>query len=185
MERQKKEAVVAELKELFLSSHAVFLADFKGLSMGTLNSLRRKVRLAKAEFRVTKNTLVKLAAAGTPAQGLEGLLEGNNAVGHTQADPAALAKALFDFAKDNDKLVVKGGVLGAKVLTPAQIQALAKLPGREALLASLLGTMQAVPASLVRVLAAVPQKLLYALAAIKEQKEAASPPEPAAEAAAS
>jgi large subunit ribosomal protein L10 len=176
MERQKKEAVVAELRDLFQTSQAVFLADFKGLSMGTLNSLRRKVRLANAEFRVTKNTLVKLAAKDSPVQSLEGFLEGNNAIGYTQADPATLAKALFDFAKDNDKLVVKGGVLGTKVLTPAQIQALAKLPSREVLLSSLLGTMQAVPTSLVRVLAAVPQKLLYALTAIKEQKEAASPP---------
>jgi large subunit ribosomal protein L10 len=84
-----------------------------------------------------------------------------------------LAKVLFDFAKDQDKLVIKGGVLGSKVLNPEQIKALAKLPSREILLSSLLGTMQAVPTSFVRVLAAVPQKLLYALVAIKESREAA------------
>jgi large subunit ribosomal protein L10 len=173
MERQKKEAVVAELKELFSATQAVFLADFKGLSMETLSALRRKIRQCGADFRVTKNTLVKLASQDSPVKALDGLLEGNNALGYTKADPAALAKALFDFAKDNEKLVIKGGVLGSKVLTPDQIKALAKLPSREALLSSLLGTMQAVPTSFVRVLAAVPQKLLYALVAIKESREAA------------
>ncbi|MDR1578238.1 MAG: 50S ribosomal protein L10 [Deltaproteobacteria bacterium] len=173
MERQKKEAVVAELKQIFQDAQAVFLADFKGLSMETLMSLRRKTRQAGAEFRVAKNTLVKLASKDNSVQQLEGLLEGNNALGYTQADPAVLAKALFDFAKDNEKLVIKGGVLGAKALSPGQIQALAKLPSRPALLSSLLGTMQAVPTSFVRVLAAVPQKLLYALVAIKQTREAA------------
>jgi large subunit ribosomal protein L10 len=171
MERQKKEAVVQELSEVFKDSSAIFLTDFKGLSMETLNSFRRKVRQVNGEYRVTKNTLVKLAAKGTPVESLVGLLDGNNAIGYTKDDPAALAKTLFDFAKDNDKLVVKGGVLGAKSLEPAQILALAKLPSREALLSSFLGTMLAVPTSLVRVLAAVPQKLLYALTAIKESKE--------------
>jgi large subunit ribosomal protein L10 len=173
MERQKKEAVVSELTEIFQKAQAVFLADFKGLSMETLANLRRKTRQAGAEFRVTKNTLVKLAAQDNPVQQVTSLLEGNNALGYTLADPAALAKTLFDFAKDNDKLVIKGGVLGAKVLNPAQIQALAKLPSKPVLLSSLLGTMQAVPTSFVRVLAAVPQKLLYALVAIKESREAA------------
>ncbi|MDR2140589.1 MAG: 50S ribosomal protein L10 [Deltaproteobacteria bacterium] len=173
MERQKKEAVVAELIELFQTAEAIFLTDFKGLSMEVLSSLRRKARQAGAEFRVTKNTLVKLAAKDKPFQQLDGLLEGNNALGYTLKEPAALAKALFDFAKDNDKLVIKGGILGSKVLSPAQILALAKLPSREALLSTLFGTMQAVPTSLVRVLAAVPQKLLYALTAIKDSKEAA------------
>jgi large subunit ribosomal protein L10 len=174
MERQKKEAVVAELSQLFQTSQAVFLADFKGLSMVTLSGLRRKVRQIGAEFRVTKNTLVKLASKDNSMEQLEGLLDGNNALGYTDGDPAALAKVLFDFAKDQDKLVIKGGVLGPKVLNPEQIKALAKLPSREALLSSLLGTMQAVPTSLVRVLAAVPQKLLYALVAIKESRESAS-----------
>ncbi|MDR0547819.1 MAG: 50S ribosomal protein L10 [Deltaproteobacteria bacterium] len=173
MERQKKEAVVAELNGLFKEASSVFLTDFKGLSMADLSLLRRKVRLANGEFRVTKNTLVRLAAQDTSVSNLLSLLDGNNAIGYTVNDPAALAKVIFDFAKDHDKLIVKGGVLGDIVLSPERIQALAKLPSREVLLSSLLGTMQAVPTSLVRVLAAVPKKLLYALTAIKEAKEAA------------
>ncbi|MDR1395713.1 MAG: 50S ribosomal protein L10 [Deltaproteobacteria bacterium] len=173
MERKKKEAVVAELRGLFQSSQAIIVTDFKGLSMETLSSLRRKVRQAGAEFKVTKNTLVRLAAKDNPIQQLDSLLDGNNALGYTSGDPAALAKVLFDFAKTEEKLVIKGGVLGPKAMNTKQIVGLAKLPSREILLSSLLGTMQAVPASLVRVLAAVPQKLLYALSAIKDSREAA------------
>ncbi|MDR1545622.1 MAG: 50S ribosomal protein L10 [Deltaproteobacteria bacterium] len=173
MERLKKEAMVAELQETLGQAQAVFVTDFKGLRMETLGGLRRKIRQGGGEFRVTKNTLIKLAAKGRPAEKLEPLLVGNNALGSTVSDPAALAKALQEFAKEQEKFVIKGGLLGDRTVTPAQIKALAALPGREALLSSLLGTMQAVPTSFVRVLAAVPQKLVYCLAAIREQKSPA------------
>jgi large subunit ribosomal protein L10 len=171
MERKKKERVVEELKESFRTSQAVFVTDFKGLSMLTIGGLRRKVKASGAQFRVTKNTLVKLAAAGTPASQLDRYLTGNNALAYTENDPASLAKTLFDFAKDEKKFSVKGGILGEKAIDAAQAKALAALPSREALLSSLLGTMQAVPGNFVRVLAAVPRKFLYALTAIRDQRD--------------
>lgn len=173
MERSKKEQVVAELNQSLSQAHAVFVTDFKGIGMESLSDLRAKLRAIGAEFQVAKNTLVKLAAKDTPMEQLSELMVGNNALGYTQGDPAALAKALSEFAKANDKFVLKGGVLGEKTLNPAQIKALASLPSREVMLGTLLGTMNAVPTSFVRVLAAVPQKLVYALAAIRDQKEAA------------
>ena len=130
---------------------------------------------AGADYRVSKNTLIKLAAKGTDAEGISELLTGNNALGTTTGDPVPLAKALVDYAKGNDKFVVKGGVLGGRRLGFENIKALADLPGREVLLATMLGTMNAVPGGFVRVLAAVPQSLVYALAAIKEQKEGQAP----------
>ena len=174
MDRNKKEEIVAELRRSLAEAKAVFVADFKGINMEALSGLRVKVREAGCEFRVTKNTLVKLAAKNTPLGQLDHLFVGNNALGRTEGDPAALAKAMTDFVKTNDKFVIKGGVLGDRVLSPAQVKALAGLPGREALMASFLGTLNAVPTGLVRVLAAVPQKLLYALSAIRDQKESAA-----------
>ncbi len=173
MERSKKEQVIAELNELFQKSQAIIVTDFKGIAMETLRELRVKMRAAGCEYQVAKNTLVKIAAKDTPMAQLDELMVGNNALGYTQGDPAALAKALCDFAKTNDKFVIKGGILGDKVLDPAQIKALASMPSREVMLATLLGTLNAVPTNFVRVLAAVPQKLVYALSAINDQKKAA------------
>ena len=173
MERGKKEEVVAGLRQSFAEAQAVFVADFKGIDMQALTGLRHKVREAGCEFKVAKNTLVKLAAQNTPMSQLDGLFIGNNALARTTLDPAGLAKVLTDFAKTNDKLVIKGGLLGEKALTSAQIKALASLPGREVLLSTFLGALNAVPTGFVRVLAAVPQKLLYALTAIRDQKAAA------------
>ncbi len=107
------------------------------------------------------------------AEKLSDMMTGNNALGFTYGDPAALAKALAEFAKTNDKFIIKGGALGEKILNPAQIKALASLPSREVMLSTLLGAMNALPTNMVRVLNAVPQKLVYALSAIRDQKEAA------------
>lgn len=173
MERKQKEQVVADLAQSLKGVQAVIVTDFKGIPMAQLNALRLKLREAGAEYQVAKNTLVKLAAKGTSLEQLGDMMIGNNALALTTGDPAALAKALTDFAKGNDKFVVKGGVLLEKVLNPAQIKALASLPSREVMLATVLGTLNAVPTGFVRVLAAVPQKLVYCLAAIRDQKEAA------------
>lgn len=173
MDRNKKEQVVEGLRASIGEAKAVFVADFKGLSMGRLGELRLKIRTADGHLQVAKNTLIKIAVKDTSAESISEHLSGNNALGFTNHDVAALAKSLMEFAKQNDKLVIKGGVLGDKPITPAGIKALASLPSREVLLATMLGTMQAVPAGFVRVLAAVPQKLVYALAAIRDQKEAA------------
>lgn len=175
MERNKKEQVVAELAKHLKDAQAVFVTDFKGISMETMTGLRVKLREANAGYQVAKNTLVKIAAKDTPAEKLSDMLTGNNALGYTYGDPAALAKALQEFAKANEKFVIKGGALGDKMLNPAQIKALASLPSREVMLATLLGTMNAVPTNMVRVLAAVPQKLVYALSAIRDQKQGLRP----------
>ncbi len=173
MERNKKEQVVAELAKHLKEASAVFVTDFKGIPMETMTGLRVKLREAGASYQVAKNTLVKIAAKDSPTEKLSDMMTGNNALGFTYGDPAALAKALAEFAKTNDKFVIKGGALGEKILNPAQIKALASLPSREVMLSTLLGAMNALPTNMVRVLNAVPQKLVYALSAIRDQKEAA------------
>jgi large subunit ribosomal protein L10 len=173
LNREEKQMVIEALAKKLQKSPAVFLADFKGLKVEELGGLRRKVREAGGEIQVVKNTLIRMAAEGTGTEVINDHLAGNNAVGTTTGDPAALAKALVEYAKTKDKLVLKGGALSGRLLSVDQVKAIADLPSRDVLLATLLGTMNAVPSGFVRVLAAVPQKLLYALTAIRDQKEAA------------
>ena len=174
MRREEKEKVVAELSARLSESEAIILTDFKGLNVGAMGALRRKVAESEADYRVVKNTLLRLAAKGTEAEKLEELFLGNTAVSTTDTDPVALAKALIGFAKENDRLIVKGGVVSGQILDLGQIKELADLPSREVLLSMMLGAMNAVPASLVRLLAAVMQKFVYSLAAIRDQKEQAA-----------
>jgi len=171
LNRQDKERVVAQMAAVLAESQAVILTDFKGLKVQDMQGLRQKIAEVGGEYQVVKNTLLKLAAKGTFVETLAADLSGNNGLSTTAADPVPLAKAIVDFAKSNDKLVVKGGALSGQTLTMDQIRALASLPAREVLLAQLFGTMNAVPGGFVRVLAAVIQKLAYALVAIKDQKE--------------
>jgi large subunit ribosomal protein L10 len=169
--RQKKETVIAKLSEKLAASQAIFLTDFKGLKVEQLSSLRNKIREAGGEYEVAKNTLIRRAVQGTDSEPISDMLAGNNALTTTDSDPAGLAKALVEFAKTQEKLVIKGGILSGRTLTFEQIKAIADLPGREVLLSRVLGAMNAVPTGLVRVLAALPQNLVYALSAIRDQKE--------------
>lgn len=171
MLRSKKESVVAKLTDKLSASKAIFLSDFKGLKVEKLSGLRNKIRDAGGEYEVAKNTLIRRAVQGTESEPISEMLAGNNALSTSQGDPAALAKALVDFAKTEEKLVIKGGILSGQIVSFEQIKAIADLPSREVLLATLLGAMNAVPTGFVRVLAATPQNLVYALAAIRDQKE--------------
>ncbi|MDR2613342.1 MAG: 50S ribosomal protein L10 [Deltaproteobacteria bacterium] len=174
MDKDKKKAVLEELKSIFGESKAVFVADFKGLPVTSLNQLRLKVRAEGGTFRVSKNTLTRLALQAGGAESLRPSLTGNNALAFTRGDPVALAKAITDYAKDEERFQIKAGVLGGRALAPGDVKTLSQLPSREALLASLLGTLNAVPGSFVRVLAAVPQKFVRLLAAVGEQKSGSS-----------
>ncbi|MDR2197898.1 MAG: 50S ribosomal protein L10 [Deltaproteobacteria bacterium] len=170
MDKNTKKTVLAELSASFAKAAAVFITDFKGLSMPTLTQIRRRIKNAGGSFRVAKNTLSRLACDSTGREGVKPYLTGNNAVAHTENDPVSLAKALTDSAKEQEKFVIKCGILGERFLTAEDVKTLAQLPSREALLASLLGTLNAVPAAFVRQLAAVPQSLLFALNAVASQK---------------
>lgn len=169
--RAKKEDIVTDLKDRLSRSRIAILTDYKGLSVAEVNKLRDELRKVDVEFRVAKNSLMKLAVKGSKMEGLGPLLQGPRAVAMSYEDPIGPAKVLTEFAKGNDKLEIIAGVLVDRVLSQEEIKDLAKLPSREELIAKLLGTMLAVPSGFVRVLAAIPQKLLYALTAIRDQKE--------------
>ncbi len=172
MKKETKEQVVADVSALLNSSQATFLADYRGLNVEKTNQLRRELRAVGVDYRVVKNTLMRLAAKGTDAECLDDMLAGPTAVAFVMGDPAASAKVLSEFAKTSKTFELKGGVLGNKLLSVQQIQALADLPTREVLLAQVLRSINAPATNFVGVLAAVPRSLVQVLAAIQEQKAA-------------
>lgn len=173
MNKQSKEALVAEFAEKLKVAKAAFLADYRGLNVEQANALRRKLQSVGVEYRVVKNTLLRLAAKDTAVACLDDYLVGPTAIALVTADPVAPAKALVDFAKLNNVFELKAGMLDGKLLAVGDIKALAELPSREELIAKMLGSMSAPASNFVGVLAAVPRALVCALAAIRDQKEAA------------
>ena len=173
MNKQSKEAVVAEFAEKLKTAKAAFLADYRGLDVDQANDLRNKLRSAGVEYRVVKNTLLRLAAKDTGAVCFDDYLSGPTAIAMVDDDPVAPAKALVEFAKKNDVFELKAGMLDGKLLSVNEMKALAELPSREELLAKMLGSMSAPATNFVGVLAAVPRTFVQVLAAIKDQKEAA------------
>ncbi len=169
---EKKQQLVAEIKEKFNKAQSVVIVENRGLSVAEVTELRSKLRAAGVDFKVLKNTLVKRAADDVGISGLEPLLQGPTAWAFSNNDPVSAAKILNTFTKTNDKLVIKGGVLENKVIDPAGVKALADLPSREVLLAQVLGAMQSPLVGMANVLQGPIRKAVYALEAIRKSKEA-------------
>ena len=168
---QQKEAVVAEVAEQILRAQAVILAENRGMAVADMTKLRASARASGIYFRVVKNTLVRRAVADTPYAVLADQMTGPLAYG-IGTDPVAVAKVLNDFAKANEKFVIRAGAMPGQVMSAKDVAALASLPSREALLSKLLATMQAPIAKFVRTLNEVPSKFVRTLAAIKDQRDA-------------
>ncbi|MGH8750280.1 MAG: 50S ribosomal protein L10 [Burkholderiales bacterium] len=168
---EQKKAVVAEVSAQLAKAQAVIIAEYRGTEVGDMTKLRAQARGAGVYFRVLKNTLARRAVAETPFAGLADSMKGPLAYG-IAADPVAVAKVLHEFAKDNERFVIKGGAMANFVMNAKDVVALAKMPGREQLLAKLLGTMQAPVVQFVRTLNAVPGKFVRMLAAVRDQRSA-------------
>ncbi len=173
MKLEEKQKIVAYLREKFEAAQVVIVTDYKGLDVAQMNDLRRKLREAEVEYQVVKNTMLTRASQDTDVAQLADKFKGPSAIALAFTDPVAPAKVLTQFAKDNDKLEIKAGVMNGKLLDLGAISALAKLPSREELLAQVLAAMNAVPQSLVSALADAPRRLVNVLNAVKDQKEAA------------
>ncbi|NOQ51544.1 MAG: 50S ribosomal protein L10, partial [Desulfuromonadaceae bacterium] len=143
MNRTEKEQIVQELSERLTNVQAAFLADYRGINVEQATQLRRELTQAGVEYRVVKNNLLKLAAKDTPAEGLQDFCAGPTAIALADDDPVAPAKILYKFAKDIEAFELKAGVLSGKMLSVAEIGALAELPSREQLLAKALSSMNA------------------------------------------
>ena len=168
---EQKKAVVDEVSEQVSKAQAIIIAEYRGLQVGEMTELRAQARKSGVYLRVLKNTLVRRAVDGTPFSGLANEMVGPLVFGMS-SDPVSAAKVLSEFAKANDKFIIKAGAMPDQVMDVNSIQALATLPSREELLSKLLGTMQAPVAKFVRTLNEVPTKFVRGLAAVRDQKAA-------------
>ena len=167
-----KKAVVAEVSAKVAHAQSIIVAEYRGLEVGHITVLRANARKAGVYLRVLKNTLVRRAVAGTPFEGLADKLAGPLIYG-ISADPVAAAKLLNEFAKGNEKLIIKAGAMPNYVMDVAGVKALAAMPSREELLSKLLGTMQTPAATFVRTLNEILTKLVRGLAAVRDSRQAA------------
>lgn len=167
-----KEAEVASIQEKVSGSQGVVFYDYKGLTVAEVTALRDKMRAAGAEYKVLKNTMVQRAVDNIGIEGLNKVLEGPTAVIFGTNDPVAPAKILVDFIGEKKKTAIKGGILAGKDAIDAKaVEALAKLPSKEELVAKMLGSMNAPITGLVMALSGVMRNFVYALNAVKEKKE--------------
>ncbi len=173
MKIDKKKEIVEDLRKRFSKSKVVFITDYKGLDVATINALRRKLREVDSEYKVVKNSLFIRASEESDVALIKDYFKGPSAVALGYNDPVAPAKALTGFADKHEKLGIKIGVMDGKLLDLSAIKALSILPSREVLLGQVLSAMAGVSTAFVRALADAPKKLLNVLQAIKEQKEAA------------
>lgn len=169
MARTDKTAVLADLEAGFRESNAALLTEYRGLTVAQLKQLRRSLA-GEAEYAVVKNTLTKIAAERAGVDGLDELLVGPSAVAFVSGDAINAAKALKAFAKENPRLVIKGGYYEGKVISAAEVMKLADLESREVLLSKVAGVMLATLAKAVRTVDALRIKL----------EEGAEAPAPAA-----
>ena len=153
--RKQKEDEVADLHDKFARATTVIVADYSGLGVKQLEALRGGLRRAEgsdSEFRVTKNTLLRLASAGGPAEGLKEHFTGTTSIAMSFGDPVALAKTLVDYAEENNAFEIRAGLLDGKVLEPKEISNLATLPSLDQLRGKIVGLLQAPATKLVRLL---------------------------------
>jgi large subunit ribosomal protein L10 len=170
MARADKVAAVAELTDRFRESDSVVLTEYRGLSVAQLRALRQSLG-DNATFSVIKNTLTKIAVSEAGLQDqLESLLSGPSAIAFVDGDVVEAAKGLRDFSRDNPALVIKGGVLDGKALTPEEITRLADLEPREVLLAKLAGAMTASMARAAAVFNALPTQVAQLAEALRVQR---------------
>lgn len=172
MNKQQKEVLVADIQQAMANAQATFLINYKGLNVPLFQSLRRAVKEDGSKIKVTKATLMRLAADKVEGAGeFADSFKEQIALVFAQSDVSGVAKKLVNFSKENEALKVVAGFYQNKLLSSQDLNMLATLPSREVLLSQLLGTMQAPIATVTRQLGQLLAKPLYALKAIEEKKQ--------------
>jgi large subunit ribosomal protein L10 len=172
LSKAAKKDVVSEIATEVGTAQSIILAEYRGLGVTVMTDLRKKARESGVYLRVFKNTLAQRAVQGTSYEKLAGKMVGPLIYGISK-DPVAVAKVLSEFAKTNDKLVIKGGAIPGTILSAADVKVLATMPSRDELIAKLMGTMIAPVQKLVSTMNEVPSKLVRTLAAVRDSKEKA------------
>jgi large subunit ribosomal protein L10 len=179
--RPEKVATVEEIKEKLEGAQAAVLTEYRGLKVSELADLRASLRAAEAEYKVYKNTLARRAAEEAGLSDLVSLLQGPTAITFVKGDAVTVAKALRDYAKGNANLVVKGGILGTRVIQPEDVMALADIQPREVLLARLAGGFQAPLVKAAGLFQAFTRNMAYGIKALIDQRVAGGEALPADE----
>ncbi|MBT8456661.1 MAG: 50S ribosomal protein L10 [Rhodobacteraceae bacterium] len=172
MDRAQKEKVVEELGQIFESSGVVVVAHYAGLTVAEMQDLRARMRDAGGSVRVAKNKLAKIALEGKPNASIGDLLTGMTVLAYSE-DPVAAAKVMDAYAKDNSKLEVLGGAMGETALDPAGVKAVAAMPSREELIASIVGCIGAPASNIAGAIGAPASNIASILSTIEERGEAA------------
>jgi len=167
---EQKQAMVSEVATKLQGAQSVIVAEYRGLNVERVTQLRSKARKSGVWLRVLKNTLARRAVKGTPFEKLSDQMVGPLMYGISQ-DPVAGAKVLSEFAKENERFVIKAGAMPNAVISAKEVKALATMPSREELIAKLMGTMQAPVAKFVQTLNEVPSRFVRTLAAVRDKKE--------------
>ena len=165
MDRKTKESVVADLHEKLKNVKFAVLVDYSGVNVEKITALRNKLREAEAEIRVVKNTLLRIASKGTDFAILEEHFKGPLAISMNYGDEVRSMKVLVDFAKENQEVEIKAGMLDGRFLSREELNVLAYLPGRDILLGKILSMLVAAQVSLVNVLSGVPRSFVQVLEA--------------------
>lgn len=174
MQRTEKEAVVQDVTEVFKNAGGVFVADYAGLTVEKISALRKKCRAAKVEFKVVKNTLAKRAADAAGKSGINPYLKGPSAIAYSFDDPAAPARIIRDFYKENQKPRVRGSYFEGGYFGPDQFEQIAALPSKKELVAKVLGGFNAPIQGFVGGLSGILSKFVRTLDAVRESKSNAS-----------
>lgn len=169
MPTRQKAKTIDELSDQLSRALLVIVTDFRGLKVGDMQTFRGNLRPSGAEFHVAKNSLTRIAASNAGVSGLDTLLEGPSGLVFAFADPVQTAKAVSDFVRSSRILSVKGGLMGDKAVSAADVEAIATLPSREELQARLLGMLVSPMSRTLGVLSGPSRSLVYALNARSEQ----------------
>ncbi len=172
MDRAQKEKVVEELGQIFESSGVVVVAHYEGMTVAEMQDLRARMREAGGSVRVAKNRLAKIALEGKPNAELGGLMQGMTVLAYSE-DPTAAARIMDKYTKDNKKLEILGGAMGETALDPAGVKAVADMPSREELIASIVGCLGAPAANIAGAIGAPASNVASILSTIEERADAA------------
>ncbi len=170
----EKKAIVAEVSEVAASAHSAVVAEYSGIAATDMTTLHARAREGGVYLRVVKNTLARRALEGTDFACMSDALTGPLVMAFSQEDPGAAARVVKEFARENDKLVVKVVSIGGQLLAASELERLASLPTKDQAISMLMSVMQAPISKLARTLNEVPGKLVRTVAAIKDQKQASA-----------